>query len=357
MTVNLTYLTVESTHTLKTAIGKLDKTIEKIVFIVDADGVLAGSLTDGDVRRWILQGGQLNMPILNACNKIPYFIGEHYDYEVVKQVFLKQHYLAIPVVNENHVLIDILLRSSFFHLASESLMPPKKTIKMPAIIMAGGFGTRLDPFTKILPKPLIPIGDKTIIEIIIDKFREHQIENFYISVNYKSKIIKSFFEELAPSYNVHFIDETIPLGTVGCLKSLSNIDAKSILISNCDIIINTDYSDFVEFHEENDNDISLVASLINFKIPYGVCEIKNQGELIRIIEKPEYDILASTGMYIINTNVLSYIPEGVVFHVTDLMNAVKESGGKVGVFPISSESWMDTGEWSEYKKTVSKMNL
>jgi NDP-sugar pyrophosphorylase family protein len=228
---------------------------------------------------------------------------------------------------------------------------------MPAIIMAGGFGTRLDPFTKILPKPLIPIGDKTIIEIIIDKFRAHQIENFYISVNYKSKIIKSFFEELAPSYNVHFIDETIPLGTVGCLKSLCNIDTKSVLISNCDIIINTDYSDFVEFHEENGNDISLVASLMNFKIPYGVCEIKNQGELIRIIEKPEYDILASTGMYIINTNVLSYIPDGVVFHVTDLIHTVKERGGKVGVFPISSESWMDTGEWSEYKKTVDKMNF
>jgi len=357
MTVNLAHLKVESTHTLKSAISKLDKTIEKIVFILDADGVLAGSLTDGDIRRWILQGGQLNTPVLNVCNKTPYIIREHYDFELVKEVFLKQHYLAIPVVNENHVLIDILLRSSFFHLTSESLMPPKRAINMPAIIMAGGFGKRLDPFTKILPKPLIPIGDKAIIEIIIDKFRTHQIQNFYISVNYKSKIIKSFFEELAPSYNVHFIDETIPLGTVGCLKSLSNIDAKSILISNCDIIINTDYSDFVEFHEENGNDISLVASLMNFKIPYGVCEIKNQGELIRIIEKPEYDILASTGMYIINTNVLSYIPEGVVFHVTDLMNAVKERGGKVGVFPISSESWMDTGEWSEYKKTVSKMNL
>ncbi len=354
---NLTHLTLESTHTLKTAIGKLDKINEKILFIVNADRVLVGSLTDGDVRRWILQGGQLNTPVMNVCNKTPYVIREHYDFEVVKQVFFKQHYLAIPVVNENHVLVNILLRSSFFHLASDSLIPPKKTINIPAVIMAGGFGTRLDPFTKILPKPLIPIGDKTIIEIIIDKFRTHKIENFYISVNYKSKIIKSFFEELEPPYNVHFIDETIPLGTVGCLKTLSNIDAKSILVSNCDIIINTDYSDFVEFHEENGNDISLVASLMNFKIPYGVCEIKNHGELIRIIEKPEYDILASTGMYIINTNVLSCIPDEVVFHVTDLMNTVKERGGKIGVFPISSESWMDTGEWSEYKKTVSKMNL
>lgn len=357
MIENLTHLTLDSSHALKTAIGKLDKISEKILFIVNTDRVLVGSLTDGDVRRWILQGGQLNTPVLNVCNKTPYNIREHYDFEVVKQVFFKQHYLAIPVVNENHVLVDILLRSSFFHLASESLIPPKKTINIPAVVMAGGLGTRLDPFTKILPKPLIPIGDKTIIEIIIDKFRAYKIKNFYISVNFKSKIIKSYFEELEPSYNVHFIDETIPLGTVGCLKSLSNIDSKSILVSNCDIIIDTDYSDFVEFHEKNGNDISLVASLMNFKIPYGVCEIKNQGELIRIIEKPEYDILASTGMYIINTDVLSYIPDEVVFHVTDLMNTVKERGGKIGVFPISSESWMDTGEWSEYKKTVSKMNL
>jgi len=356
MTVNLTHLTVKSTLTLKTAIATLDKTVEKIVFLINEEDKLEGSLTDGDVRRWILQGGHLNTPVLNVCNKNPYIISEHYDSEAVKQVFLKQHYLAIPVVNEMNVLLDILLRSSFFHLASENLLPPKKSIKMPAIIMAGGFGTRLDPFTKILPKPLIPIGDKTIIEIIIDKFRLYQIEDFYISINYKSKIIKSFFEELAPSYNVNFIDETIPLGTVGSLKSLSSINWKSILISNCDIIINTDYTDFVDFHEENGYDISLVASLMNFKIPYGVCEIKNQGELLRIIEKPEYDILASTGMYIINTDVLSYIPDGVVFHVTDLINLVKEKGGKVGVFPISSDSWMDTGEWSEYKKTVSKMS-
>jgi dTDP-glucose pyrophosphorylase len=357
MTINLTHLSVDSTHTLKAAIARLDKTVEKIVFVVNEIGTLVGSLTDGDVRRWILQGGQLNSSVLDVCNKNPYVIFEHYDSEEIKQVFLKQHYLAIPVVSENHVLLDILLRSSFFHLASENLVPPKKSIKMPAIIMAGGFGTRLDPFTKILPKPLIPIGDKTIIEIIIDKFRLHQIEDFYISVNYKSKIIKSFFEELAPSYNLHFIDETIPLGTVGCLKSLSNIESKSILISNCDIIINTDYSDFVEFHEVNENEISLVASLMNFKIPYGVCEIKNQGELIRIIEKPEYDFLASTGMYIINTKVLSEIPDGLIFHITDLIDVVKERGGKIGVFPISSESWMDTGEWSEYKKTVSKMSL
>jgi dTDP-glucose pyrophosphorylase len=357
MTINLTHLTVDSTDLLKVAIARLDKTVEKIVFVVNEEGILVGSLTDGDVRRWILQGGQLNTQVLNVCNKNPYVISEKYDTEVVKQVFLKQHYMAIPLVDKSHVLLDILLRSSFFHLDSENLMPPKNIIKMPAIIMAGGFGTRLDPFTKILPKPLIPIGDKTIIEIIIDKFRAHCIQDFYISVNYKSKIIKSFFEELEPSYNVHFIDEIIPLGTVGCLKSLSNIESKSILISNCDIIINADYSDLVTFHEENGNDISLVASMMNFKIPYGVCEIKNHGELIKIVEKPEYDILASTGMYIINTNVLLEIPDGVVFHVTDLINTVKKKGGKVGVFPITSESWMDTGEWSEYKKTVSKMSL
>jgi dTDP-glucose pyrophosphorylase len=357
MKVNISKLTVKSTDTLKNAIDKLDKTIEKIVFVVDTGGILAGSLTDGDVRRWILQGGQLNTPVVDVCNKNPYVISELYESEDVKEAFLKQHFLAIPLVNERRFLLDIIFRSSFFELDPENLVPPKKRIELPVVIMAGGYGKRLDPFTRILPKPLIPIGDKSIIEIIIGKFRAHQIEDFYISVNYKSKIIKSFFEELSPPYNVHFIDEIIPLGTVGCLKSLVDIGAKSIIISNCDIIINADYNEFLEFHEENRNDVSLVASLMNFKIPYGVCEIQNQGELIRIVEKPEYDILASTGMYIINTNVLSYIPDGVVFHVTDLINEVKARGGKVGVFPVSSESWMDTGEWNEYKKTVSKMTI
>ena len=109
MTVNLTHLTVKSTLTLKTAIATLDKTVEKIVFLVNEEDKLEGSLTDGDVRRWILQGGHLNTPVLNVCNKNPYVISEHYDSEAVKQVFLKQHYLAIPVVNEMNILLDILL--------------------------------------------------------------------------------------------------------------------------------------------------------------------------------------------------------------------------------------------------------
>jgi NDP-sugar pyrophosphorylase family protein len=221
--------------------------------------------------------------------------------------------------------------------------------------MAGGKGTRLEPFTKVLPKPLIPIGDKTIIEIIIEKFTDYEIDNFYVSVNHKAKIIKSYFEELKREYTISYIEESQPLGTIGALSLIKEKINKPILITNCDIIINTDYSEFLKFHIRNKYDLSLIGSMIDFKIPYGVCEIGKDGILENFTEKPQYSILASTGMYILSPNIIDQIPENVFYDITDLMSYLRNNGGRIGVFPISEESWMDTGEWDQYRKTVSKL--
>jgi NDP-sugar pyrophosphorylase family protein len=225
------------------------------------------------------------------------------------------------------------------------------------VIMAGGKGTRLDPFTRILPKPLIPIGDKSIIEIIIDKFLKYQINHFIVSVNEKSKIIKSYFEELNPPYSISYIHEPKPLGTAGSLKYLDKKDCHSIIVTNCDIIIDADYADLVDSHLKDNNDITLVASMKQYKIPYGVCEIENGGALKTIIEKPEYNFLVNTGMYIIKTESLKLVPFEEYFHMTHLIEKVKAAGGKIGVYPISESSWIDTGEWEEYKNALKAFNL
>ena len=131
----------------------------------------------------------------------------------------------------------------------------------------------------------------------------------------------------------------------------------SLLVTNCDIIVKTDYADLVDFHFENKNDITLVASLKNYNIPYGVCEIENGGSLTRIMEKPEFNFLVNTGMYVLQAETLEFIPDNELFHITHLIETVKEKGGRIGVFPISENAWIDTGQWAEYKKALKQLNL
>lgn len=340
---------------LKNAMQRLDETAEKILFVVKENNELIGSLTDGDIRRWILKEGSLTSKVNDVCFKGTFSVKKNYDLEQAKEEILKRKIVYVPVLDENNVIIEFLIWDKLFN--GQIKRKPKESLNIPVVIMAGGKGTRLDPFTRILPKPLIPIGDKTILEIIIDKFLEYNVEHFYLSVNHKAKIIKSYLEELNPEYLLEYLYEDKPLGTVGALKQLEGKIKGSIILTNCDIIIDADYNDLYNYHLKNNNDITLVASVKRYNIPYGICEIENGGILVEIKEKPEYDFLVNTGMYVLNTSVLQYIPRNEFFHITHLIDKVKKLGLKVGVYPISENSWVDTGEWIEYKKAVEKMKL
>jgi len=341
--------------TVRLTMKQLDLTHRKILFLIDDNHHLLGSLSDGDIRRWILAEGSMDADILNVSNRNSFSVYEEYNYEEVKKEILKEKYTAVPVLDHFGKVVDILFWDEI--LEESKLEKEHKHIDVEVVIMAGGQGTRLEPFTKILPKPLIPIGDKTIIELIIDKFRVFSVNSFYISVNHKARIIKSYFEELSPEYSIKYIEEKMPLGTIGALSLLKGSFKKPILITNCDIIIDTDYADFIDFHHKNNYDISLVASMLHHKIPYGICEIEAGGTMTNFREKPEYSFLASTGMYIINPELIRLIPENTYYHITQLMQLVKDQGGKIGVFPISEDSWLDTGEWHEYKKTIEKFKI
>lgn len=338
---------VGATTTVLQAMRQLEDTAQKILFVVDDGGLLVGSLTDGDIRRWILAGGDLQDPIENVCNREPYRVEQGYDLSSVRKLMLEQTIGSVPVVNDRNQVVDLLFWEQVFK--DGSAHKPPRPIHLPVVIMAGGKGTRLDPFTRVLPKPLIPLGDKTVIERIIDTFLRFSVSTFYLSVNNKSRIIKSYFEELSPSYAVKYIEEDSPLGTAGSLRYLCDSLDGSLIVTNCDIILDTDYSELVEFHQRNANDITIVGSLKSYNIPYGICEIADGGELVKITEKPEYNFLVNTGMYVLQAESLCLIPEGEFFHMTHLIERVKETGGKVAVFPVSDKAWLDTGEWVEYR--------
>lgn len=345
---------INKNSTVKDALKQLDKTAEKILFVVDENNKLVGSLTDGDIRRWILKDEPLNAQVKDVCFKGTYFVETDYNLEKVKEEILKRKIVYVPVLNKNREIVEFIIWDNLFD--RKLLRKTIEKIDAEVVIMAGGKGTRLDPFTRILPKPLIPIGEKTILEIIIEKFTQYDLAEFYVSINHKAKIIKSYFEEIQPAYQIKYLYEEKPLGTVGALKQIEGKTNKEILLTNCDIIIDADYADLIKHHKEKKNDITIVASVKNYNIPYGVCKITNGGELVEIKEKPEYDLLVNTGMYVLNPSVLQYIPENEFFHITHLIEKIK-STHKIGIYPISENSWIDTGEWVEYKKAVEKLSL
>ena len=222
--------------------------------------------------------------------------------------------------------------------------------------MAGGKGTRLSPFTEILPKPLIPIKSKTALELIIKNYTNQNQSKFFLSINYKSEIIKAYFNELKPKYKVNFIQENKPLGTAGSLYFLKNKLKKSFVVCNCDIIANYNLMDFYNFHEKNNNDITILSSVNNYKIPYGSITFDKNNNFEKIIEKPSFKKYINVGVYLLSKNVLKIIKNNQFLNITDLINNSKKNNFKVNVFKISSRKWKDIGEWNKYHNYIKNIN-
>ena len=232
-------LLIQFDQSLKNALKQLNKSGEKCLVVVDINEKFLGTLSDGDVRKAILDRKGINQSIQPIFNKnSTYLLKGEYSKKEVKDIFVKNKFDLIPIVDKSGKIVDILIWAKIFGNGKN-----RKTdsLSAPVVIMAGGKGARMEPFTKVLPKPLIPVHDKTIIEHIIERFNVLGCTDFYLTVNYKSKIMKAFFEELEPNYKVHFVDEQVPLGTGGSLGLLKGRINQPFFVSNCDIIINSDY--------------------------------------------------------------------------------------------------------------------
>ena len=342
-------ITVKLDITIRQAMKVLDKTAEKCLLVVDEDGKLLGALTDGDLRRGILSGINFSENISECYNKdATTFTQDNYIQEDATRVLRDKKLDLIPIIDRDDKVVDYLTWSNI----SEGKQNKNVLDDVSVVIMAGGKGTRMEPFTNVLPKPLIPIHEKPIIEHIIERFTDMGCSDFHLTVNHKGKILKAYFEELKHDYSVSFVDENEPLGTAGSLQYLKGKFDKPFFVTNCDIIIKADYVNLYEFHQKGGYDITLVASAKEYIIPYGTCELNVEGELSHINEKPKYDFLINTGLYILSPDVLKLIPENKFYHITHLIEDTKNIGKKVGVFPIDDDAWIDVGEWAEYKKVM-----
>lgn len=341
-------------QTIKSSFNRIKKNGIKGLVVVNKNNKLLGTLTDGDLRNSLLKNFNLNNKVSNIYNKKPdYLIDGEYSNKDIDRLFYSKGLTFIPVVSKkNSKLINVFTLKKRKNI--KKLKINKFSQNILCVIMAGGKGTRLKPFTDVLPKPLLPIQKQTVIEKIINSFYRHDLKKFIISVNYKSEILKAFFKELGPSYEVMFLEEKKPLGTVGSLSNLKNIKAKNIFVTNCDVITDVDFVKMYQFHQRNNFDITLLTSGASYQIPYGVCKISKDGKFEQIHEKPKLEFLTNVGVYIIKKNIIKLVPKRKKYDFTQLIKLAKSKNKKIGVFFTKDETWFDVGQWNELEKTLKK---
>lgn len=337
-----------SSESLLTSLKQMDTQKVKMLFVFDKEHFVS-ILTIGDIQRAIVNNISLDEPVsrIVSCNKKFAHIGESMDEIRRKMLGLRAE--CMPVLDENGELIDVIFWHDIFEKEETALRPK---IDLPVVIMAGGKGTRLKPITNVIPKPLVPVGDKTILEVIMDQFESIGCHKFYMSVNYKADMMKYYLSQLDHKYDIEFFMEDKPLGTIGSVSLLKGKITTPFFVSNCDSINEQDYRDVWDYHVDNNNDMTIVTMVKSFKIPYGVIETGADGLMTALKEKPEQTFQVNTGVYILNPELIDEIPEGEFFHITHLMEKVKLRGGRVGCFPVSEHSWKDMGEWPEYLKMI-----
>ena len=327
---------------------QLEKNEQKCLIVVNDRKQIKGTLTDGDIRRALLRNANLNTKIIDYVKKNPVSIKTKNnlitDMEIDKKIqnlieTIKDNTIdLIPVVKSNKKILKIISIKNY----KKTIKKNEKLSKVPALIMAGGRGSRLQQFTNYFPKPLVPVEDVTAVEYIMNNFKSFGVNKFFMSVYYKKNLIKSYLKENKIN-NVKFLEEKLPMGTAGAISLLKGKVQNDFFLINCDSILSINLEKFYEFHKKNNFKITLVAASKNFKISYGACEIKKNGELKKINEKPNLDYLVSVGLYLVKADVIKKISSKQPLGMDGLIKDIKSKGGKVGVFPISENNWVDTG--------------
>lgn len=340
--------TINLNASLLEAMKIMDEIKAKTLFVFNKEH-FEGLITLGDIQRAIIKNIALTEPVSRILNKkkVYGYVAEGED--VIKEKIRRMRAEVMPILDEKGELVDVWFWSDLF---KKTELVQREQINLPVVIMAGGKGTRLRPITNVIPKPLVPIGDKTILEEIMDQFEAIGCQKFYMSVNYKSNMMRYYLDQLPHRYDVSFFEEDKPLGTIGSVALLKGKIDTPFFVSNCDIVIDQDMRDVYDYHCENHNDLTIVTAVKSFRIPYGVIETGEDGLMTALKEKPELTYMINTGVYILNPGCIDEIPQGEFFHITQLMEKIKARGGRVGCFPVSEHAWKDMGEWPEYLKMI-----
>lgn len=319
----------------------------KLLFIVDGALALKGVVTDGDVRRFLLAGGSLGDNIMRAANQNP--ISFEGFSEPDARALMKQKAVTCVPMTRRGTLHALVFRDFTLHRELERLGAR-------VAIMAGGFGTRLEPYTRILPKPLIPVGQKTITEQVIERFKKFGCYDISLIVNYRRELIKAYFSEVDTGANISFLDEDEPLGTGGGLYMFKGkTNGKPLFVTYCDNVIEADYADILKTHIEQQNAVTMVCAKLGYNIPYGVVETDDSGALLAIREKPRHSYLMNTGFYVVGDAFLARVEDNAYQPITDVFERCVQDGLRVGTYAIEGSGFIDVGQLDDLRSVEDKI--
>jgi len=338
---------IPETTSLREAAKILDIVVPKVLFVVDNKNRLVGALSDGDIRRWLIKKGSLDDKVVLIMNKNPISLPVHQKRSANEEIS-RREIKAIPILSNTGEVLEIVVSGPVQRKKFDSFKDKR------VVIMAGGRGERLLPYTSVVPKPLLPIGGKPILELIIERFMDYGCQDYYLTLNYKKNMIKAYFDDLEKPYNITYIEEEKFLGTGGGLFFLKGLVDDTFAISNCDVLVEADYEEILKYHTENKNLVTIVSAIQKHTIPYGVVNLNDEGSVESIEEKPSNNFFVNTGVYLMEPEALEYMKEEKFLHITDLIEVILKDGQKVGAFPIDGDDWMDMGQFEEMNNMKNK---
>ncbi len=340
---------ISETDTILKALKTMDQLDVKLL-IVFSGKKFRSVLSIGDIQRSIIKNIPLESSVVKILREKITVCYTDEGFDDVKSKMLKLRTECMPILDRtSNQIVSVYFWSDLFN----KNLRLDGELNLPLVVMAGGKGTRLKPITHIIPKPLVPINEKPIVEMIIDSFNQYGCKDVFMTVNYKKEMIKFYFDQITDKkYGLTFLNEETPLGTAGSLSFLKGKISTSFFVSNCDILVKQDYREVLKYHRKNENDLTILSALNHYQIPYGTLETGEQGQLLNIEEKPEKTFMINTGVYLLEPKLLQVIPEQEFFHMTDLIDVIRKNNGKVGVFPVSGGSWVDIGQWKDYQKHI-----
>ncbi len=345
--MELSQILIKPNTSILDTLKVIDNAAVEIALVVDENKRLIGTVTDGDIRRGLIKGTKLEEPIDSLMNPSPITAGLNSTDDELLFLMTNRSIKHLPILDKNRRVLRLVLL--------KDLIKGKKRPNI-AIIMAGGLGSRLGTLTQNTPKPLLPVGGKPVIARIAEQLKSHGIEEIYISINYKGSQIKKWFEENPINgAQISYLEEKEFLGTAGALSLLPNKPSNPFIVINGDIISPVNFGSLLEFHQQSHKSMTLCTREFNFQVPYGVLKL-NGSQLISIEEKPSQNIFINAGIYVINPELLKYIPEKNRFDMPELINIAIKEGNEIACYPVS-DYWLDIGTPQDYIKADKEFNI
>lgn len=337
---------IRADDTILAAIKIIDDAALQIALVVDEERCLLGTVTDGDIRRGILAGVKMDDPVTKIMNKTPVSVSGGATSEEVLQIMTARKIHQVPVLDEQKRVIGIKQIES---VVEQTVLETPRQDDVHIVLMLGGEGKRLQPITNNLPKPMIPVGDKPLLETILKNFTAQGFRNFYFSVNYRAEMIRDYFGDGAQfGANITYVPEKMQLGTAGALSLLPVRPDGPIIVMNGDILTNCNFAHLIEFHRHTKAPATMCVREYQYQVPYGIVQTSGT-KLDSIVEKPSHSYFVNAGIYVISPEVLDVVPSGQYYDMPQLFEELNRRGQDSAVFPIR-EYWLDIGRFEDLER-------